>query len=342
LFKFFRGLALAACLSLSASLIVPASAQTGAETAAELDQLGRWMDHIKPIANEMFSVLDPIDEADAILLRYVEAEIEYDEARTQIGEAKEHVLLIGDDLRDQIAAIPPFPNLAYIHNPRIASSADDLATMVDTLENTAISQIEVYASAVEGDDQAVEMLQGLSFDRAIASIRITNQILAADINSIADLNHPQRSVLNAAYASNEIVILFLEIEKGRQFDFSSSVEKAALKKVQDLVLEIRKTSQKGKRDQASTTARLKAAQTMARGVDKAVLKRVGLMMQEYSKAWPVELQVAEAWEDLAKFYQAAAPGDDTVERYAAAFDKVAVLETERQKLLFERAALMKQ
>lgn len=342
MFNCLRGLAVAACLTLSAPLTSIAVAQTGAEAAAELDQLGRWMDQVRPVANDLFNVLGPIDEADAILLQYVEANLGYEEARAQTADAKERVLLIGEDLRSRIAAIPPFPDLIYIQNPRIAASVEDLATMVDTMEDLAINQIDLYASALEGDDLAVETLQSLSIDRAIASVEITNQILASDIASITDLTHPQLAVLNSAYASNEIVIQFLKIEKGRQFEFSADAEKTALKNIQDKVREIRNAVQKGKRDQTSAVARMNTAQIMANDADKPVLKQVGLMMQEYAKAWPVELQIAQAWEDLAAHYRSAALGEDTATAYDAAFGTVAALEEQRQKLLFDRVALMKQ
>lgn len=338
----FRGLAVAVCLSLSAPLTSLAIAQTAAEAAEELDQLGRWMDHVKPVANDLFNVLGPIDEADAVLLQFSEAEISYEEARAQTAEAKERVLRIGKDLRNRIALIPPYPDFTYVQNPRIASSVEDLVTMVDTMEDLAINQIDAYASALEGDELAVETLQVLGFDRAIASIEITNQILGADIASITDQTHPQLSLLNSAYASNEIVIQFLGIEKGRQFEFSPGAESKALKKVQDKVLEIRKSVQKGKRDQAGTVARMNMAQIRASEADKAVLKRVALMMKEYSKAWPVELQIAQAWEDLATHYELTALGEDTATAYTTAFQKVTGLEDERQKLLFDRVAMMKQ
>lgn len=338
----FRRLVVAACLAFSAPALVTASAQSSDKASAELDKVGQWMEYIKPISNALFDVMAPIQDADGILLEYVNGTMDYEEARTGIANAKERVLLIGDDLRKQVEAIPPFPDLELVDNPRIAGSTDSLLIMIDTLEDTTISQIDVYASALEGDEDAVEMLQVLGYDQAIASIQISNQIITADIESIAQLRHPQRAVLSAARASNETVIHILRFEKGRQVGASEKAQAAVLSAARDKVREIREIVQSGKSDQEYMRGRMNTARLVSSGADRVLMGRIGAMMGEYKKAWPVELEIAGLWDGLLDYYSSIGPEEDTSIVYENTFEQVAALEDQRQALLFERVAMLKQ
>jgi len=338
----FRRLAVAACLAFSAPALVTASAQSADQTSAELDKVGQWMEYIKPVANALFDVMAPIQDADRVLLEYVNGTMDYEEARAGIAGAKEDVLLIGDDLRNQVEAIPPFPHLKVIDNPRMGSGAEDLLVLIDTLEDTAISQIDVYASALEGDEDAVEMLQVLGYEQLIASIQISNQIITADIDSITELRHPQRAVLIAARTSNETVIHLLRFEQGRQLGASKEVWAAELAAARDKVHEIREIVRNGKSDQEYMRGRMNAARLLSSGAERALLGRVEAMMGEYKKAWPVELEIAGLWDGLLDYYSSIGPEEDTSIAYENTFEQVAALEERRMELLFERVAMLKQ
>jgi hypothetical protein len=70
--------------------------------------------------------------------------------------------------------------------------------------------------------------------------------------------------------------------------------------------------------------------------------RIGAMMGEYKKAWPVELEIAGLWDGLLDYYSSIGPEEDTSIVYENTFEQVAALEDQRQALLFERVAMLKQ
>ena len=339
---FVRGLFASLAIALASPVLAPVHAQGKASITEEMAMLADWMEEFRPVTSGLLDVLNPVDEADLALASFVEGDIDQTMARARVFAAKEDVLAIGEALRADVAALPPFPQMTYINNPRLEANVGEIETMLDSLENTAISLIDTYAAALDGDEEATDKLAELGFDRAKASIEVMNQITAADIASIADEQHPQKAVLSSAYVNNEIVILFLGIEKGRQNDYSEQAEVDALREVDRKIAEAREIIRDGKTGQANLISRFQTMKLLAAASDKGAVESVLAMLRAYDQAWPVEAEMAMIWEELAASYRSISPAYDTSMVYTDAFDRLTPLEDKRQQLIFDRVALMKQ
>ncbi|MGB3624380.1 MAG: hypothetical protein WA989_01035, partial [Henriciella sp.] len=195
-------------------------------------------------------------------------------------------------------------------------------------------------ATLSGDVGSAEMAERLSFDRMRKSVDIGISILEADLASLSSPDHPQASVIRSSVTTNHATKAVIDVVEAYRLDGKQDISKE-LSALDPLIATYSKAIERGRKNQKVLLLELKIAKAQVQPSERPTVDKVIDLIEQYDDAWHVEDAYLESIETIRQ--ELAATSDIEARELIVSefFDLGGALETERERLIFERIAGMK-
>jgi len=318
-------------------------AQTNDEMTAAFADIAEYSAKLKPVIDQMYGMVTPIDEASLVIDGFTEGAISSVEAKEQLEVIRQRKAELSDLVRQNYDAIGAQPDVSRLgpkmSKARIGLSPEDFDDMFEALNAFTDEFLDLSDKIISGDSEAAASLALKTTERAELLISLGNAQIEADIASIPSEKHPQKQVLRSAINSNnaslDMFLAYQDIEVDRDA-FS-----ARINNLKEIVVEHKSILAEGIASQKSVQGQIKTAIRASRPSERSMMRRVQSMMNAYDDAWDVERAfIASVERFISEIEQADLGVEDTMQLLDGLGESIMTHEEDRTRLIFERIALL--
>ena len=295
LWKLIPGLVVALVLAAGA----PRSAIAQSINQAEMDAFVGWVMTLKPVNEQCYEIITPMNEAETTFYDYTEGHITEEEARAAFVDLGLQARAAAQETLDLWQALPGAPKLRSISTARMEEAVAEIPELVASVEVLALSSIDAFATMALDPDADLENIPVLVFRRTEAVVEFMERSLRNDLASLT-FGHPQGVVLESLIYSNS---LFVEIDR---YDLAgllglSAEEKAAVAvRIDTLLAEYEALVETGPGLQAGIIRQIMAERERAPSADRPMYSRVLVALDMYDTAWEIERNAIRAYRNIIK------------------------------------------